>query len=57
MLVSDAYLTSVANIAGPPDALNGTKITCRDGFPGTDVKTKTLLKPGMQYTCSVHVWL
>ena len=45
--VSGAILTSVANIAGPPDILNGTVITCRDGIPGTDVKTKTLLKPGM----------
>ena len=51
--VSGAILTSVANISGPPNILTGTVIRCKDGFPGTDVKIKTLLKPGMQY--SIHI--
>ena len=40
-------LTSVANISGPPEVLNGSMITCQDGVAQGNASNRTLLIPGM----------
>ena len=48
-------LTSVANISGPPDVLNGSMITCQDGVAQGNASNRTLLIPGVCVcVCAVH---